>query len=237
MEENIRTVIRKISINNGFFPIDLANCYERNSDLIDNVISIFELRSEKDKKILDAACGIIEGYFHNCFSVENNMVGELKLLAVTAFMHNIQFFSMCWNYMIVKKHLPADVGINVVKLDWDSAKYLKIYDYQEYMAASGGGMRKFGKERTISTFGKIGQMCEIEDGEYQFYIELNKVAALEKFVMEIEFENAGAFFSVSIASNGDGTKKLYSQPVEVKDVFCGIRNLVIKVLPSNFTRL
>lgn len=235
MEKNVRELITDISIENGFFPVDLANCYEKYSDKIDNIISVFDLKMPQDKEIVEAACEIISSSFEksdNRSDFEVEIPEETRLFVITAFMRNIQFFSMCWNLFILEKNSAAKNQPDVLKFDWNSAKKIPVYEYQEFMAAAGDGMRKFGKENEISDFGKLGQMCEIEDKEYQFYIDLNQNAALKKFVVELEFSNADENYKTSIVSKGDGTCRLYSQPVQVGDIFRGIKNLIVKIIPE-----
>lgn len=235
MEKNVRELITDISIENGFFPVDLANCYEKHSEKIDNIISVFDLKMPQDKEIVEAACEIISSSFEksdNRSDFEVEIPEETKLIVITAFMRNIQFFSMCWNLFILEKNSVAKNQPDVLKFDWNSAKKIPVYEYQEFMAAAGDGMRKFGKENEISDFGKLGQMCEIEDREYQFYIDLNQNAALKKFVVELEFSNADENYKTSIVSKGDGTCRLYSQPVQVGDIFRGIKNLIVKIIPE-----
>lgn len=193
------------------------------------------MKTPQDKEIVEAACEIISSSFeksdnHSDFEVE--IPEETKLFVITAFMKSIQFFSMCWNLFILEKNSVAKNQPNVLKFDWNSAKKIPVYEYQEFMAAAGDGMRKFGKENEISDFGKLGQMCEIEDREYQFYIDLNQNAALKKFVVELEFSNADENYKTSIVSKGDGTCRLYSQPVQVGDIFRGIKNLIVKIIPE-----
>ncbi len=235
MEKNVRELITDISIENGFFPEDLANCYENHSAEIDNIISVFDLKTPQDKEIIEVACEIIS----NSFEKSNNQADfgqkipkETKLFVITAFMKSIQFFSMCWNLVILEENTASKNQPNVFQFDWNSAKQIHVYEYQEYMAAAGDGMRKFGKESEISGFGKLGQMCEIEDKEYQFYIELDQEVASKKFVVEIEFSNADENYKTSIVSKGDGTCRLYSQPIQVGDIFGGIKNLIVKIIPE-----
>ncbi len=235
MEKNVRELITDISIENGFFPADLANCYEKHSEKIDNIISVFDLKTPQDKKIVEAACEIISSSFEksdNQVDFEAEIPKETKLLVITAFLKSIQFFSMCWNLVILEKNSVSKNQPNAFVFDWNCAKRISIYEYQEYMAAAGDGMRKFGKENEISDFGKLGQMCEIEDKEYQFYIDLNQNVASKKFAVELEFTNADENYKTSIVSKGDGTCRLYSQPVQVGDIFRGIKNLIVKIIPE-----
>ena len=235
MEKNVRELITDISIENGFFPEDLSNCYEKHSEKIDNIISVFDLKTPQDKKIVEAACEIISSSFEksdNQADFEAEIPKETKLLVITAFMRNIQFFSMCWNLVILEKNSVSKNQPNAFVFGWNCAKRIPIYEYQEYMAAAGDGMRKFGKENEISDFGKLGQMCEIEDKEYQFYIDLNQNVASKKFAVELEFTNADENYKTSIVSKGDGTCRLYSQPVQVGDIFRGIKNLIVKIIPE-----
>ena len=235
MEKNVRELITDISIENGFFPADLANCYEKHSEKIDNIISVFDLKTPQDKKIVEAACEIISSSFEksdNQVDFEAEIPKETKLLVITAFLKSIQFFSMCWNLVILEKNSVSKNQPNAFVFDWNCAKRISIYEYQEYMAAAGDGMRKFGKENEISDFGKLGQMCEIEDKEYQFYIDLNQNVASKKFAVELEFTNADENYKTSIISKGDGTCRLYSQPVQVGDIFRGIKNLIVKIIPE-----
>ncbi len=235
MEKNVRELITDISIENGFFPVDLANCYEKHSEKIDNIISVFDLKTPQDKEIVEAACEIISSSFEksdNQVDFEAEIPKETKLLVITAFMRNIQFFSMCWNLVILEKNSVSKNQPNAFVFGWNCAKKIPVYEYQEYMAAAGDGMRKFGKENEISDFGKLGQMCEIEDKEYQFYIDLNQNVASKKFVVELEFTNADENYKTSIVSKGDGTCRLYSQAVQVGDIFRGIKNLIVKIIPE-----
>lgn len=235
MEKNVRELITDISIENGFFPEDLANCYEKHSEKIDNIISVFDLKTPQDKEIVEAACEIISSSFEksdNQVDFEAEIPKETKLLVITAFMRNIQFFSMCWNLVILEKNSVSKNQPNAFVFGWNCAKRIPVYEYQEYMAAAGDGMRKFGKENEISDFGKLGQMCEIEDKEYQFYIDLNQNVASKKFALELEFTNADENYKTSIVSKGDGTCRLYSQPVQVGDIFRGIKNLIVKIIPE-----
>ena len=235
MEKNVRELITDISIENGFFPEDLANCYEKHSEKIDNIISVFDLKTPQDKEIVEAACEIISSSFEksdNQVDFEAEIPKETKLLVITAFMRNIQFFSMCWNLVILEKNSVSKNQPNAFVFGWNCAKRIPVYEYQEYMAAAGDGMRKFGKENEISDFGKLGQMCEIEDKEYQFYIDLNQNVASKKFAVELEFTNADENYKTSIVSKGDGTCRLYSQPVQVGDIFRGIKNLIVKIIPE-----
>lgn len=235
MEKNVRELITDISIENGFFPEDLSKCYEKHSEKIDNIISVFDLKTPQDKKIVEAACEIISSSFeksNNQVDFEAEIPKETKLLVITAFLKSIQFFSMCWNLVILEKNSVSKNQPNAFVFDWNCAKRISIYEYQEYMAAAGDGMRKFGKENEISDFGKLGQMCEIEDKEYQFYIDLNQNVASKKFAVELEFTNADENYKTSIVSKGDGTCRLYSQPVQVGDIFRGIKNLIVKIIPE-----
>lgn len=235
MEKNIKQLIADISIDHGFFPLDIAECYEQNSEYIDGITDVFQFRSEKDEAVVETACEVLcqsFGNFNSLFDLKKESTDEQKLLVITAFMENSRFFSMCWNWMMMEKHGSSAASANVRNIDWNAVAYKSVYDYQEYKAAGSSGMKKFGKENPIAGFGVFGQMCDNEDGEYQFYINLTDEAAVKSFTIEIEFMNSDVKYNASIISTGDGTKILHSDSVEVTDIFGGVRNLIIKVLPK-----
>ena len=55
MKKNVKELIIDISVENGIFPEDLANCYEKYSDKIDNIISVFDLKTPQDEEIVEIA--------------------------------------------------------------------------------------------------------------------------------------------------------------------------------------
>lgn len=232
MEKNVNQLIIDISINYGFFPLDISNCYEQNSEYIDNIIEVFQFRSEEDENVIETACEVLSNSFENfanSHKFETESTREQKLLVITAFLENVQFFSMCWNFMMIEKYKKTAA---IIKSDWNSLYEKQLYNYQECLAAGSEGMKKFGKEHNVTGFGVLGQMCDNEDCEYQFYINLTEEASKKAFTVEIEFLNTDIKYTASIISSGDGSKLLHSDSIKVADIFSGIRNLIIKIIPT-----
>lgn len=236
MTESIQKTLYDMAAEEDFYYLDIDSYCKNNEEKLKKCVNIFKIQDEKSDFILETAKYLIAKRFANFETITKpDNFEQYKKLVLACFIFDLSFFSMCWNYMMLEKHhieIKAQRTNSVFSVDFASINNFNVYDYQEYKAAGSEGIRKFGNDHEISGFGKIGQMCDNTDKEYQFYIELEEAAASKKFTVEIEFKNKDENYKVKIISLGDGKKLLRSDCVEVSDIYSGIHNLIIKIIPS-----
>lgn len=235
MTKRVSEILYEMAAEEGFYFLDIERFCKKNKDEIQKLNTIFDTDDDRNDEIMDVAHYLISKTFDNFENYEKpeNFEND-KNLVLAGFIENQSFFSMCWNYMLMEKH---KVSIVPKKVRRSNENYLnnilkfKTYSFgdNEYKAAASEGMRNFGEEHSIENFGLFGQQCDNEDREYQFYLVLNDSVVTKKFRCEIEFMNSNEKYSSVILSNGDGTKILHSDPIEVQDIYSGIKDLVIKI--------
>lgn len=220
--------------NEGLYYLAMKRyCEDHQEEITRQINSLFTPFG--DEKIIGTAQYLIAKTFDGFGEIEKpDYFDEYKECVLAGFIQDMSFFSSCWNYMVLEKNKVSIVPKKTVNQNNMSNPVLRSKTYslgdRELIAAASEGMRKFGDEHIIENFGIFGQLCDNEDKEYQFYINLDDSLMTQKFRCEIEFTNANKKYTSVILSSGDGTKILHSDSIEVEDIYLGIRDLIIKII-------
>jgi hypothetical protein len=234
--------LNNLLVQNGISPRALLSCVSQNSDVLDSISDIFDIRNSMDAKLMltlpylfdaDTAEDVIS-YFRkeqagNSFveTAEPDVEGS-KLLLLSAFVYNPSFFAMAWNwcsyvqYKAQHFHKP-----NTIATKRRSAFTHKFTPARRivYMAAAEVGFREFGEKTEIPDIGTLTQLGDEAGGTYyiQFKLSITSDSLPRPFIMTVEFTTLkdGQSHNIQIIDNPEKPDASIVRSVPVESDYTG----------------
>lgn len=207
--------VNKLQLDNDVFPSDLQDCREDNQKAIENIQSIFDLKTKDDYLYLFAVIELLSDSelvdkIKNNLLIENgnkfqlNEIGipnwKMKTLILTAFEDNIIFFSMAYNWISLCEYIVQnDKKINsvpektfVIMYITKNESYMRETSVMKMKAAAKAGPSAFGEPVKIEDLGTVYVQAEKnKTGKYDvsMYLLLDEQNKNTDVKLEITFLN------------------------------------------------